>query len=157
MDAVKEIDFRLLLEQLPAIVWATDRGLSFHYARGAGLAALGLGADEVVGLSLSDYLGTRDPDDPTLAAHRAALDGVPAVYELRHEGRVYQVHVEPWRAGSAGIVGGLGVALDITRRAHAEAAPPRRERTLAEVFGNAAAERFGNAGTGLHRILAGRS
>src|SRR5207247_574976 len=54
MDALKEIDFRLLLEQLPAIVWATDRDLCFHYARGAGLVALGLGADEVVGLSLSE-------------------------------------------------------------------------------------------------------
>src|SRR5437773_6670184 len=39
MDALKEIDFRLLLEQLPAIVWATDRDLCFHYARGAGLVA----------------------------------------------------------------------------------------------------------------------
>src|SRR5437879_2486894 len=105
MHALKEIDFRLLLEQLPAIVWATDRDLCFHYARGAGLVALGLGADEVVGLSLSDYLGTRDPDDPTLAAHRAALDGVPAVYELRHEGRVYQVHVEPWRRSEERRVG----------------------------------------------------
>ena len=152
MDALKEIDFRLLLEQLPAIVWATDRDLCFHYARGAGLVALGLGADEVVGLSLSDYLGTRDPDDPTLVAHRAALDGVPAVYELRHDGRVYQVHVEPWRAGSAGIVGVLGVALDITRRAHAEAALLRSERTLAEFFENAETELFENAVIGLHWI-----
>ena len=69
---MKEIDFRLLLEQLPAIVWATDLDLRFVYSRGAGLAALGLGADEVVGLSLSDYLGTPDPADPTLAAHLAA-------------------------------------------------------------------------------------
>src|SRR5437879_12376449 len=95
MDAVKEIAFRLLLEQLPAIVWATDRDLCFHYARGAGLVALGLGADDVVGLSLSDYLGTRDPDDPTLAAHRAALHGVPAVYEPRPAGRIQQVPLAP--------------------------------------------------------------
>src|SRR5438876_951206 len=122
-DVVKEIDFRLLLEQLPAIVWATDRDLRFVYSRGAGLAALGLGADEVVGLLLSDHLGTRDPNDPTLAAHRAALAGVATAYELRHEGRVYQVHVEPWRAGSDGIVGALGVALDITGRARAATAP----------------------------------
>src|SRR6058998_2654279 len=109
MDAMKEIDFRLLLEQLPAIVWATDRDLCFHYSRGAGLVALGLGADEVVGLSLSDYLGTRDPADPTLTAHRVALEGMPTVYDFEHEGRVYRVHVEPWRAGSAGIVGVLRV------------------------------------------------
>jgi len=51
MDALKEIDFRLLLEQLPAIVWATDRDLCFHYARGAGLVALGLGAAEVVSVA----------------------------------------------------------------------------------------------------------
>jgi PAS domain S-box-containing protein len=143
MDAVKEIDFRLLLEQLPAIVWATDRDLRFVYSRGAGLAALGLGADGVVGL-------TRDADDPTLAVHRAALAGTPTVYELRHEKRVYQVHIEPWRAGSDGIVGVLGLALDITGRAHAEAARLRSERTLAEFFENAEAELFENAAIGLH-------
>jgi len=138
MDASKEIDFRLLLEQLPAIVWATDRDLRYVYSRGAGLTALGLGADEVVGLSLTDYLGTRDPADPTLAAHYAALGGVPTVYELRQERRVYQVHVEPWRAGSDGIVGVLGVALDITDRARAEEALVRSEHALAEFFENAA-------------------
>src|SRR5439155_711248 len=79
-------------------------------------------AARVVGLALRARLGTRAPDDPTLAVHRAALTGVATVYELRHEGRVYQVHVEPWRAGSDGIVGVLGVALDITGRARAEAA-----------------------------------
>jgi PAS domain S-box-containing protein len=138
MHAMKEIDFRLLLEQLPAIVWATDRDLRFVYSRGAGLAALGLGADEIVGLSLGDYLGTPDPDDATLMAHRAALQGVPTVYELRRERRVYQVHVEPWRAGSEGIVGTLGVALDITARARAEEALARSEHALAEFFENAA-------------------
>jgi len=152
VDAMKEIDFRLLLEQLPAIVWATDRDLRFVYSRGAGLAALGLGADEVVGLSLSDHLGTRDPDDPTLAVHRAALGGVATVYELHHEGRVYQAHVEPWRAGNDGIVGVLGVALDITGRARAEAALLESERTLAEFFENAEAEFFENAAMGLHWI-----
>jgi len=138
MDASKEIDFRLLLEQLPAIVWATDRDLRYVYSRGAGLSALGLGADEMVGLSLSDYLGTRDPADTTLAAHYAALGGVPTVYELQQGRRVYQVHVEPWRAGSAGIVGVLGVALDITDRARAEEALVRSEHALAEFFENAA-------------------
>ena len=138
MDASKEIDFRLLLEQLPAIVWATDRDLRYVYSRGAGLSALGLGADEVVGLSLTDCLGSRDPADPTLAAHYAALGGVPTVYEMQYERRVYQVHVEPWRAGSAGIVGVLGVALDITDRARAEKALVRSEHALTEFFENAA-------------------
>jgi len=95
---------------------------------------------DVVGLSLRDHLGTRHPNDPTLAVHRAALAGTPTVYELRHEGRVYQVHVEPWRAGSDGIVGVLGVALDITGRVRAEAALLRSERTLAEFFEKAEAE-----------------
>ena len=138
MDVPKEIDFRLLLEQLPAIVWATDRDLRFVYSRGAGLAALGLGADEMVGLSLTDYLGSAHPADATVAAHYAALGGVPTVYELSHERRVYQVHVEPWRAGTAGIVGVLGVALDITDRARAERALARSERALADFFENAA-------------------
>jgi PAS domain S-box-containing protein len=63
---------------------------------------------------------------------------VPTVYELQQERRVYQVHVEPWRAGSDGIVGVLGVALDITDRARAEEALVRSEHALAEFFENAA-------------------
>jgi len=51
-----------------------------------------------------------------------------------------------------GIVGVLGVALDITRRAHAEAALLRSERTLAEFFENAETELFENAVIGLHWI-----
>ena len=138
MDAVKEIDFRLLLEQLPAIVWATDRELRFVYSRGAGLSAIGCGADEVVGLLLSEWIGTRELTDPTLAAHHAALGGVPTVYELQRTGRLYRVHVEPWRAGSTEIVGVLAVALDITERARAELALENSERILADFFENAA-------------------
>src|SRR5262249_39351231 len=134
MDPSKEIDFRLLLEQLPAIVWATDRELRYVYSRGAGLTALGLGADEVVGLSLSDCLESRDPADPTLAAHYAALGGVPTVYEMHCKRRVYQVHVEPWRAGSAGIVGVLGVALHITHPAPPPEAPAPREPPPPQFF-----------------------
>jgi PAS domain S-box-containing protein len=133
------IDFRLLLEQLPAIVWATDRELRFVYARGAGLVALGLGADEVVGRSLQDYLVAEADADAsaTLNAHRAALEGVPAVYEDYWQGRAYQVHVEPWRSATNGIVGTLAVALDITDHMRAEEALAGSERELADFFDSA--------------------
>jgi PAS domain S-box-containing protein len=131
------IDFRLLLEQLPAIVWATDRELRFVYARGAGLIALGLHADEVVGLSLQEYLG-RDADaEAALNAHRAALEGVPSVYEDFWQGRAYAVHVEPWREASSGIVGTLAVALDVTEHKRAEEALAGSERELEDFFDSA--------------------
>src|SRR5262249_56626202 len=98
MAAPKEFDFRLRLEQFPAIVWATDRDLRYVYSRGAGLTALGLGADEVVGLSLTECLESRDPADPTLTAHYAALGGVPTVYEMHCNRRRPHAHRAPCRA-----------------------------------------------------------
>ena len=65
-----EAQLKLLLEQLPAILWTTDRELRSTMSQGAALAALGLRANELAGISLFDYLRTSDPDHTTIAAHR---------------------------------------------------------------------------------------
>ncbi len=113
---------RLLVEQLPAVVWTTDRELRFTTSQGAGLADLGLRPNQVVGLSLSEYFQTGDPDYPPIAAHRAALRGESVAYELEWNGRTYQSHVEPLRDGDGQTVGVLGIALDVTDRRRAEEA-----------------------------------
>ncbi len=107
---------RLLSEQVPAIVWTTDRQFRFTWGTGAGLARLGLAPDHLLGVTLADYFQTDDPTYPPLAAHRRALAGEAVTCEMAWAGRTYQAHVEPFRDASGQIVGCIGVALDITER-----------------------------------------
>jgi len=111
---------RLMLDQMPAVVWTTDAELRFTSGLGTGLKRLGLEPNEVVGRSLFDFFRTEDPEYLPIAMHRRALQGKPSTYEDEWEGNVYQSHVEPLRDGDGRIVGVIGVALDITARKRAE-------------------------------------
>jgi len=116
------------VEQLPAVIWTTDRDLRFTSSQGAGLARLGLRPNQVVGHSLAEYFRTDDPDHLPIAAHRAALAGESVAYDLEWNGRAYQSHVQPLRDGAGQTVGVLGIALDVTERRRAEEARAEADR-----------------------------
>jgi PAS domain S-box-containing protein len=122
-EALRESETRLraLVEQIPAILWTTDRELRFTSSVGAGLAGLGLKPGEVVGRTLPAFFGTNDPGFLPLRIHRAALGGEHGSAELEWGGNVYQVHVQPLHDERGTIVGCVGVALDITERRELEA------------------------------------
>lgn len=105
---------RALLEQLPGVLWSVDRSLRFVASGGAGLVALDLTPNQVVGLSLFDYFGTDDPEHLAIAAHRRALDGTSSRYDFRWRDRIYLSYVEPLRDASGQVRGAIGVALDAT-------------------------------------------
>ena len=117
-----EARLRLLVEQMPAILWSTDTELRITLSQGAGLAGLGLQQNQLVGLSLYGYLGTQDPASPQIAAHRRALEGEHVAFETTWEGRMFQSGLQPLRDPQGAIVGVLGVALDVTERKRAEQA-----------------------------------
>jgi len=107
---------RLLVEQIPALLWTTDADLRFTSSQGAGLAALGLKVGEVDGKPMHE-LGDMSA---AVAAHRQALQGESVSYEGRLRGRTFEAHVEPLRDAAGEITGCIGVALDVTGRREAE-------------------------------------
>lgn len=115
-----EARLRLLVEQMPAVLWSTDRELRFTQSQGAGLASLGLRQNQMVGLSLFEYFQTQDPEFPPIAAHRRALQGESVPFEMGWEGRTFQSRVQPLRDAEGAVVGVLGVAWDVTERKRAE-------------------------------------
>ena len=115
----RDTPLRMMLEQFPAICWTVDRDLRFTSSLGAGLAALGLRPEEVVGRTLFDYFDTTDRTMPAIAAHLRALDGAEVEYQFEWGGRSYQTRVDPLRAANGTIEGAIGLAHDVTDMKHA--------------------------------------
>jgi PAS domain S-box-containing protein len=121
----REAHLRLVVEQMPAILWTTDTDLRITSTLGAGLAAVNLRPEEVIGMSMRDCLEREDVDSTPIAAHRKAVGGESLDYEMEWKGRTFQVRVEPLRRPSKRIVGTVGILLDITENKRAEEARRR--------------------------------
>lgn len=111
---------RVLIEQLPAVLWTVDKDLRFTSALGAGLARLNLKPNELVGIGLADYLETSDGTYPAVAAHRRALAGEPVTFHLEWKSGSYACHAEPLRGSQGEIQGAICMALDVTDRKQLE-------------------------------------
>jgi PAS domain S-box-containing protein len=109
-----------LIEQLPAVLWTVDKDLRFTSALGAGLARLGLRPNQIVGLTLQDYLETSDPTHVPVAAHRRAVAGEPVTFHVEWKNGSYACHVEPLRGANGESLGAICMALDITDRKELE-------------------------------------
>jgi PAS domain S-box-containing protein len=108
---------RLLLDQLPAIVAVVDRDMRFTSAQGAGLAALGLDPNAMVGQTV-DLLGA----SKAVTATRTALGGEPTRFEHTYNDRTFDNLVEPLRDRDGSIKGAIKLSVDITERRQAEVA-----------------------------------
>ena len=137
-EALRESEarLRLVVSQLPAIVWSTDKEMRFTSNMGAGLRTLGVESNQLVGRSVNEYvLGFgAQPDRPD---HRRALAGESLSYEVVIEGRDYDVDVEPLRNAAVEITGTVGIALDVTARKRAETALRESEERFRATFENA--------------------
>ena len=110
---------RLLVEQMPAILWSVDADLRVTLSLGAGLVALGMKPNQTVGQRLADVVQSA-PGAHVLQAHKRALAGESVSYRDEVLGRCYEAHVEPYRDAEGRITGVLGIALDVTERRRAE-------------------------------------
>jgi len=111
-----EARLRVLVEQLPAVLWTVDRSLHFTSAVGMGLTQLGLKPNQLVGMSLTDYFRTTERDFAPIAAHQRAIAGERVPFTLEWKEHSYVCHVEPLRDSAGQIHGAICMALDVTDR-----------------------------------------
>ena len=115
-----EARLRVLVEQLPAVLWTVDKDLRFTSALGAGLARLGLKPNQIVGMSLLDYFETADQTFLPIAAHRRSVAGEPMTFHVEWKSGSYACHVEPLRDAEGQVSGAICMSLDITDRKQLE-------------------------------------
>jgi PAS domain S-box-containing protein len=128
----RDKSLRLVFRHFPGTVWAVDRKLRFTYVAGHLVNAAGPRASQVVGTTVQDFLGTRDPTHAGIAHHLAALAGERQAFEYRHEGRWYSVFIDPMRQADGAIVGCVGAALDITETREQQARLELSQNRLVE-------------------------
>ncbi|MGH9744233.1 MAG: sensor domain-containing diguanylate cyclase [Candidatus Acidiferrum sp.] len=119
-ETASETQLRLLVEQMPVLLWTTDHRLRITSNWGSGMQHSEVHAGELVGRTLAEYLKCHGPITTPMAYHYAALRGESVHFEYKRQDRVLEIHLEPLRAPGGEIVGCIGVGLDITQRKRSE-------------------------------------
>ena len=137
-----EHKLRLILEQMPAILWTTDAELHFTSAMGAALPRISGAADSDANperdvlLYLEQEAQSINSRGSALDAARCALMGESSRYERLHGERTFDVRIEPLRDAHNQIVGAIGLAVDVTERQQTEEEMRRalaQEKELSEL------------------------
>ncbi|GAC1544430.1 MAG: hypothetical protein NVS2B17_25460 [Candidatus Velthaea sp.] len=105
-----ESRLRMLMQQVPAVLWSVDRLGRFVSLSGAGLTALGLSEGTMVGLACSSFLGAHD----AVQSLMSVFAGNPVHFESVRGRGWLRHHVEPLRGSDGAIIGAVGVSLDTT-------------------------------------------
>lgn len=124
-----------IVDQLPLLLWTADADLRVTSRRGGALELLDVGptrGDE--NLRVGEAVELNEDSSRAVAAHRAALRGDAASYEITIRGRSFSARVEPLRDPGGAITGVVGVALDITDRRRIELALRESETRLRTII-----------------------
>lgn len=130
--AAYDTQLRMLVEQMPALLWTTDAEVRLTSLTGGGLAAVGVQPMTDGATPIAELMGSGESAARSMASHARALGGESSGYEVTYRDRVYSALVGPLVGPDGAIEGTVGVALDITERRRAEEALERRERQLAD-------------------------
>ncbi|MBX7186707.1 MAG: transporter substrate-binding domain-containing protein, partial [Vicinamibacteria bacterium] len=118
--AEREQRMRVVVEQMPAILWSTDRDLRLTSAAGLGLKTFGIDAEKIIGLTAApilEMLGLTHTG--IMEGLQRGLQGQASDMEVQISGRDAEFHIEPLRDGQGEIVGLVGIAVDVADRRHA--------------------------------------
>jgi diguanylate cyclase (GGDEF)-like protein/PAS domain S-box-containing protein len=145
----RELQLRLIVNQLPAALWTTDSDLMLTSISGAAAASLVAPGSQTLGVHVDRVFGREPGNAPSRmpAAHAAALLGNRVRQSGWFDGRYFDVALEPLVGDGGEIVGVLGIGLDIT-----EQQDDRRalERRTDELHAAQAIAHFGSWSIDLH-------
>jgi diguanylate cyclase (GGDEF)-like protein/PAS domain S-box-containing protein len=118
---------RLLLSQVPAVLFTVDLETRITSVVGAGLADYQLSEEVLLGAPFEALVGEHEQGQDCIAAVRSVFKGNPVSFETRRHERWLQNDVEPLRDADGNIIGAVGVIHDVTEvrsnievRSHAE-------------------------------------
>ncbi|HVR40443.1 MAG TPA: PAS domain S-box protein [Thermoanaerobaculia bacterium] len=114
--ASQELRLRLLVEQLPAILWSVDRNLVVTALQGAAVPSIGRVPEETIGRNLLELRVHQQGID----AMHLALEGNETEYRYEQNGRTFDTRVQPLRDPDGDIVGAIALSMDVTERTVAE-------------------------------------
>ena len=129
---LSEARLRMIVANLPVVVFTTDEKGIFTLSEGQGLAVLGLAPGQVVGASLFELYA----DFPEVVQNtQRALEGNPITYEvyIPAANQYFEQHTSPLYNDAGNISGVLGVSYNITDRKQAVAALERTNTRLAQL------------------------
>ncbi|MGC1341219.1 MAG: PAS domain S-box protein [Candidatus Binataceae bacterium] len=122
-----------VLTNAPVTMTVMDTEMTITLSKGAGLTALGMAQNEMVGRSIYDIVL---PESSSAGHAREALAGKSQTAIEHHAGHVFEVWYSPTRDAQQRIVGAMSIATDITERVLAEQELRRKEeyyRSLIEI------------------------
>jgi PAS domain S-box-containing protein len=109
-----DIGLRAVLEQVPALIWTTDRNLRITANWGAVTQLTGVKPGELIGRTVYDFLRDEKDGRPVAAAQPARfVRGSSSSIEVRLRDRDYEIRLEPLRDAARGIAGYIAAGFDI--------------------------------------------
>jgi diguanylate cyclase (GGDEF)-like protein/PAS domain S-box-containing protein len=119
-DSPAEGQLRLLVVQMPIMLWTTDRQLRITSNWGSGFQLSQIDSGKLVGRTIPEFLRCAESGSGPVMRHFDALRGIGSRFEYARNDRVLDIQVEPLRSPEGETIGCLGVALDITDRKRTE-------------------------------------
>ena len=116
----EEAPLSLLMDQVPGLLWTTDRKLRISAHWGIGVPASKIPPRALVGRDVRELLRAADPHATPITEHYSALQGEVSHFEYAWRGAVLEIRVGPLRSASGQIIGCLGAAVDVTDRKKSE-------------------------------------
>lgn len=111
-----EARLRIIMDQIPAILWTTDLDNQYTSIVGAGLNQLGIQPEDTVGKGIYDFHKSQDVSVNMTAMHQRTLTGESVRFEQQYENTSLDIHIEPLRNINDEIIGCIGLAIDVTVR-----------------------------------------